>query len=712
LTQFGYALFQKQDTQFAPSAQQPVGPDYMMGPGDQFTLTLWGTTEGIYNLQVTKEGTITLPKVGVVSLAGTRFGDLERVLKKHLSRYFANVNASVAMGSLKTITVYLVGEVRDPGSVTVSSLTTVYGALVAAGGPTKKGTLREIQVLRSGKVVKTLDLYDFLLRGDRSQDMKLQHEDTVFVPVIGPIAGVAGMVYRPAIYELKGRETLSDVIKTAGGILPIALGGRLQLNRYVDNQKKVFQDIKLSEGQTASSDTFREPVQNMDTIVIRPVYDKVWETVELAGSVEHPGTYQWAPGIRLREIILQGKLLPKTDLKRAEVARIAKDKVERTIIPIDLAALTAGDETQNILLEPKDRIEIFTVSQNPANAWEIVNLAGAVRNEGNFQWKPDLRLQDIIIEGELLPVTDMTRADVIRLNKNLRDRTIIPVDLAALMAGDASQNIPLQPQDHVRIYTKLKPVQKVTVGGEVLRPGEYEINEEEHLSDLLRRTGGFTAGAYPYGAVFKRSDVKKAEAKNLQTFLTRMQAQILQSAAGGTAGAISAEEAAFAKGELALNQSLLQNLRAMQEQSEGRVAINITETIDQWAGTRDDLLLKDGDSITIPKRPQEVMIMGEIHSPGAFVYLPGMNVQQYISQTGGYTNFAEEDQVFVLQANGSAISGDSPSVKDIEKLELRPGDTIFVPQKVDRYATMRFTKDIVDIMFKTAVVIATITILF
>ena len=190
LKQFGYDIFNKTASSFAPPATMSVGPDYIIGPGDQFTLTLWGTTEGIYNLQVSKEGDITLPKVGVVSVAGVRFGELERTLKRHLSKYYGNFNLSVAMGGLKTVTIYVVGEVTKPGSYSLSSLTTVYGALFAAGGTTKQGTLRAIQVLRTGKIIKTIDLYEFLLKGDRSQDIKLQNEDTVFVPLIGPVAGV------------------------------------------------------------------------------------------------------------------------------------------------------------------------------------------------------------------------------------------------------------------------------------------------------------------------------------------------------------------------------------------------------------------------------------------------------------------------------------------------------------------------------------------
>jgi len=191
-----------------------------------------------------------------------------------------------------------------------------------------------------------------------------------------------------------------------------------------------------------------------------------------------------------------------------------------------------------------------------------------------------------------------------------------------------------------------------------------------------------------------------------------MQSQVLQAAAGGAATAISSEEAQFAKSELELNRGLLENLKTMQEQMEGRVAINITDNIDSWAGSKDDLLLQDGDSILVPKRPQEVLILGEVHSSGAQVFVPGLLVRDYLYQSGGPTNYADTDQIFVVQANGFAFSGDSPSVGNIEKVTLNPGDTIFIPQKVERYAALRFTKDIIDILFKTAVTLATITVIF
>ncbi len=624
--QFGYELFMKTASSFAPTASVPVGPDYLIGPGDQFVLTLWGTTEGIYTIQVTKEGNITLPKVGVVSVAGLRFGALESTLRRHLSRYYSNFNLSVAMGSLKTITVYVVGEVENPGSYSLPSLSTVYSALFSAGGPTKKGTLRMIQVRRSGKVVKTIDLYDFLLKGDRSQDIRLHQGDTVFVPLIGPIVGVSGTVYRPAIYEMKGGETLGDVIQTAGGIMPVSLASRLQLTRFSDNQKKVVLDIQVTGPLAiAASAKLKEPVMNMDVIHVLPIYDQVWETVSLQGDVRHPGV---------------------------------------------------------------------------------------------FQWRQDLKLKEIVQEGQLLPTADIAKGEIIRLSDDYRDRTIIPFNLDALLKGDESQNIPLRPKDQVRIFTLFREVEKVTVSGEIMSSAtgtveeKYEIHKGERLSDLLRRLGGFTPQAYPYGTVFKRKGVKNAQAQNLQIFINKMQSQMLQSSAAGAAKASNPEEAAAAKGEMAINQGLLENLKSMQQQLEGRISINITEDIDSWAGSKDDLLLQDEDSIVIPKRPQEVIVMGEVRNPGAEVYEPQLQVKDYLNQNGGLTDYAAKGQIFVVQANGFAVSSDTPSVGNVEKITLHAGDTIIVPQKVDRYVGWRWTKEILDVLFKLAVMAATLNFIF
>ena len=622
LKQFGYDIFNKTSSTFTPTVSVPVGPEYIIGPGDQFTVTLWGTTEGIYTFKVTKEGNITLPKVGVVPVSGVKFADLENTLKRHLSKYYSNFNLSVAMGGLKTITVYVVGEVANPGSYSVNSLTTVFGALFVAGGPTKQGTLRAIQVLRSGKVIKTIDLYDFLLGGDRSHDIKLQPDDTVFVPLIGPVVGVAGAVYRPAIYELKGGEKVGDAVKIAGGIMPMAVSNRLQLYRFSDHRKKIVLDMKITD-KTADvpkeSGAALDKVYNMDTIAILPIYDKIWENVNLTGDVRHPGDFQWKDGLKLREVIQDAQLLPTAELRRAEV---------------------------------------------------------------------------------------------IRLNKDFMDRTIIPIDLTKLLEGDESQNILLQPKDHIRVYTTYRSVEKITITGEVVKPGEYETFKGERLSGLLRRVGGFTPEAYAYGMVFKRKNVRNTQAKSMQAFITRLQTQVVQNAAGSAATALNPEDAALAKAEYSMNDALINNLKAMQEQMEGRVAVTITENIEQWAGTKDDLLLQDGDMVDVPKRPQEVSVLGEVYTPGAQVFIDDMTVKDYIDRTGSYTRYADKNYIYVVKANGFAFGAESHAIGNIENVKLNAGDTIFVPQKVERYAAMRNFKDIIDILFKTAVTAATIHVLF
>jgi protein involved in polysaccharide export with SLBB domain len=344
--------------------------------------------------------------------------------------------------------------------------------------------------------------------------------------------------------------------------------------------------------------------------------------------------------------------------------------------------------------------------------WETINLGGDVQHPGAVQWRPDLGLKEVIEQGGLLPTSDLTKAEVIRLNKDLTDRQVIPVALGALLKGDQSQNIPLKPKDEVRVYTLFKNAETVSVTGEVLRPGTYEIMKDERLSDLLRRAGGITAQGYAYGAVFKRTNVKASENKNLQAFTARMQKQMLMIAAGSAAATVNTEEASAVRSELTINQSLIENLKAMQTQQEGRVAITITGNIDEWAGTRDDLVLQDGDSLFIPKRPQEVLVVGEVYSPGASIFLPEMSVQDYLDRSGGFTKYADHEKTFVVQANGFAYGSDSPKIGDVMKSKLQPGDAVFVPQKMEQYATMRTTKDIIDILFKTAVVIATITILF
>ncbi|MBI5197264.1 MAG: SLBB domain-containing protein, partial [Nitrospirae bacterium] len=364
LEQFGYDTFLRTVSTFIPGDSLPVGPDYSIGPEDEFTLTLWGMVEGIYKLKVSREGTVTLPKVGVTPVAGVRFGDLERHIKQKLSQYYRDFNLSVSMGSLRTMQIYVVGEVNHPGSYSLGSLATAFNALFAAGGPTKKGSLRNIRLIRGGKTIKTIDLYLFLMRGDKTQDLRLQPEDTILVPLIGPVVGVAGNVYRPAIYEMKGDTTLKDALALAGGTLPTGFLSQVQVERIESNQKKVVADLDLrpdgkENGQWALS------IRNMDLIKVLPISDRTENIVYLTGHVKRPGGYELKAEMRLLDLFPKGyeDLLPDSYLEYGEITRVKEPDLHPETIPFHVGKLLSGDPSQNISLLRFDRVTLFSKEQ-------------------------------------------------------------------------------------------------------------------------------------------------------------------------------------------------------------------------------------------------------------------------------------------------------------------------------------------------------------
>ncbi len=246
IKQFGYDFFAAKPSTFAPIADVPVGPDYVIGPGDAFTISLWGRIEASFPVEVDRNGEITLPKVGVLKVWGLTFAQLQKFLLEQISRYYKDFQMNVTMDKLRTIRVYVVGEVQSPGNYLLSSLSTLYHALIAAGGPSKNGSMRNIQLLRNGKVVENIDLYDFFLRRDRSKDVRLQSGDTIFIPVIGSTIGISGSVKRPAIYELKEPMALKDFINLAGGVTFQGYLQKVQVERVEAHQKKIIVDFDLS----------------------------------------------------------------------------------------------------------------------------------------------------------------------------------------------------------------------------------------------------------------------------------------------------------------------------------------------------------------------------------------------------------------------------------------------------------------------------------
>ncbi|MFQ5898666.1 MAG: SLBB domain-containing protein [Candidatus Methylomirabilia bacterium] len=391
LRQFGYDFFRARVSTFAPVDDVPVGPDYILGPGDDLTIYVWGQVDNTLVRTVDRNGQIFLPKVGALRVWGLSFSQADYLIRQHLGRYFRGFNTSVTLGRLRTIRVNVVGEVKQPGTYTIGGLSTLTNALAAAGGPSPTGSLRNIRLLRNQHVVGSLDFYDYLLRGDRTRDFRLESGDTIFVPPIGPVAGILGEVKRPAIYELKGHIRLADLVDTAGGFTPRSYLKRVQVIRARPSAERVAVDLDLTRFYLNGDSGPNIPVQNGDLVRIFTSDPRIYNTVTVAGSVKYPGDYQLKEGMRISQLLTPEIVLPEAHLSRVEVVRRGPD-LATEIIPVDLREVWKGERSQDLVLKPLDRIAVRT-ELRPARS---VTLSGEVKRPGEYSIQPGERLSSVL----------------------------------------------------------------------------------------------------------------------------------------------------------------------------------------------------------------------------------------------------------------------------------------------------------------------------
>lgn len=713
LTQFGYKLFRKPPSTFAPVTNIPVGPEYIIGPGDEIRITVWGKVEGRWSVRVNRDGNIIIPKIGIMPVAGLTFKELKEVLLKEFEKYYKGFEMNVSMGALRSITVYVVGNARRPGAYTISSLSTLINALFVAGGPSKTGSMRDIQVKRNGKTIVHFDLYDFLLRGDKANDIRLMPEDVIFIPPVGPLVGVAGMVKRPAIYELKGPVRLLDLIEMAGGLMPTGYLSRVQVERIYDNEVKVLVDTDLKH----LTEQENIVLQDGDLIKVYPITNLIINAVELVGNVTRPGKYQWFKGMRVSDIIKEPDkdLLPETYMEEALITRLVPPDYHPELILFNLKkAIFDKDKTEDKLLEPYDKIRIY-------NKWEMVNkevvrISGAVNKPGTYKYYENMKISDLInLAGGLKYFAYLDKAELTRVTpteKGPITKKII-INLQKALSEDPSANIPLKQDDYllVRAVPEWKLYQKVTIEGEVRFPGVYTIKKGERLSDLIKRAGGFTDKAYLQGAVFTRQRVKELQQKQIEEMIDRLERELLSSGTSQIATASSSDEAKMLQLELQQKRQFIARLRKIR--AKGRITIRLLPP-DKLKHTPYDIELEDGDSIYIPTDPHTVQVIGSVYNQTAFVYERDKNYQYYIERAGGYTENADEDNIYILKADGSAMKVNSGLFhmswnedkfrwETGSGMQLESGDTIVVPEKLERIAWMRNIKDITQILYQIAV---------
>jgi protein involved in polysaccharide export with SLBB domain len=720
LRQFGYEVFQSPVTTFAPVTNVPVGPDYVIGPGDSFTVTLWGRVDARHTVVVDRNGQIALPEVGALRVWGMKFSEMESYLQHELSRKFADFRMSVAMDRLRTIRVFVVGETAAPGTYTISSLSTAIHALFAAGGPSKNGTLRKVRLARNGEEPIQIDLYDFLLGGDRSKDVRLQDGDTIFIPLIGPVVGVAGNVRRPAIYEMAGPTTLSQALDLAGGVTFSGWLQRVQVERVENHARRIVADFDLSgapdpDGRHAALDTV---VRDGDVIKVFPVTGGEQNIVRLEGHVLRPGRYEWKPGMRLRDILPSySALLPQPHTGHGEIVRLIPPDLHPVVIPFNVGRLLAGDESSDLELDQYDTIRVFRWDQRISHS---VSISGLVFDPNTYRLVPDMRVADLIdAAGGLRKNAYLRNAEITRRHPSQQGMTTekIDIDLEKALAGDPAHNLPLRDYDHivVRPIPDLVFGENVEVVGEVRFPGRYPIRRGETLSSLIERAGGYTSQAYLKGAVFTRESARTIQRRRLDTLIRELEESMLSSAQERIGGALDAEAARAQQAALETQRTLLTRLRAAE--ITGRVVVRLTP-LEEFRGSKYDLELEDGDILTIPQAPGVVHVVGEVFNSTSLLYEPEGTVSYYLNRVGGMTRDADKKQVSVIKADGSVISmaqgnrgrmlfwdaqHNSWFAGGFMNHPVEPGDTVVVPRRIDQYLRLRTIRDITQIVFQIAV---------
>lgn len=511
---FGHQLFSAAPSTFAPITSIPVSNDYIIGPGDEIKVLMWGRLDAFYTLEVDNEGVINFPKVGPLTVAGLTFGEIKELIRAK-AESITGVNVNVSMGKLRTIQVFVLGEVKSPGVFTVSSLATMTNALLASGGPTALGSLRKVELKRHGKTVTVIDLYDFLLKGDTSADMRLMPGDSIFIPQTGPMVAVSGNVKRPSIYEMKDDRTLQNAIDLAGGLRPRAYNQRIQIERAFQNRVQIVLDISYEELLQ------KKPIPLMDGDLIRifSIHPASVNAVYLFGNVIRPGEYAYVPGLRVLNVIPDLQSLDMdTYFDYALVKRYRFEDSKSELIPFHLGGLLVSrDLRQNIVLKPKDEIYIFNkkMFQDPEHA--VVE--GQVRKPGRYPIE-DMRVRDLIFKaGNLTKDAYMELGHLYRTDPKTKEVTMVPFNVAKVMEGDPLHNLPLKDYDLIVILSQWDYVDKYTlsISGNVNRPGTYPYATNMTVRDLILVGGNVMESAYLEKAELVRYNI--VQGKRVETSL-------------------------------------------------------------------------------------------------------------------------------------------------------------------------------------------------
>ncbi len=755
----------------------PVGPEYVVGPGDGLKVELWGGISQRLQRVVDREGRVALPEVGMVQVAGHNLGEVQQAIQAALRTQFREVQAEISLTRLRSVRVYVVGDVERPGAYDISALSTPLNALYAAGGPTQRGSMRVLRHYRGKQLIQEVDAYELILHGMRSGLQRLEAGDTVLVPPAGREITVQGMVRRPAIYELRGEEDLAAALEIAGGVLPTGTMRHIDVERTEAHEKRVMLSFDVAEGSDRGEIATKLKgfaVQDEDKVRVSPIVSYTEKSVYVDGHVFNPGKRAWREGMKVRDVVRSySELLPEPYRAHAEIVRLLAPDFHPQVIGFNLGDVMAG-AANGPDLQPFDTVRVFG-RYDFEDAPEI-NVSGEVRNPGVHGTNGETRLADAIyLAGGLTPDALLDNVHVFRRIEGSKVQ-VISADLRKALAGDPVENVTVVPRDQVVVHRNMAKVDPavVYISGQVVAPGRYPLgeamtaselvriaggfrrgaytqtadlarvsiqqNEEgiksqtaqvnigkavagdksedielrdgdvlsirqiagwddigasmtirgevahagtygitpgEKLSSVLKRAGGFYRGAYAAGAVLRRVEVEQLAEKSKADLIERLE-EAAAEAPQAPSGANAQEQAELTRAIQSQQRQIISTLK--HQAVDGRMVLRIGDDIGKWENTPDDVEVRDGDVLIIPKRPTFILVSGQVYNRAAITWVPGKKAGWYLKAAGGPTENANKKAVFIIRANGLVIGQGGGS--DVLGVKLQPGDAVVVPERI------------------------------
>jgi protein involved in polysaccharide export with SLBB domain len=692
---FGADLFRRVPSTFAPLDMTPVPANFVIGPGDELRIRVWGQVNFQSNLRVDRSGEVYLPQVGPVHVAGMPFSALDAHLRGAIGRVYRNFDLTADIGQIRAIQVYVAGEARRPGVYTVSSLSTLVDALFASGGPSIQGSIRHIELRRGSEVVTDFDLYNLLVHGDKSKDVKLLSGDVIFIPPVGPEVAVTGSVRNLGIYELRAGESLADLLADAGGVSTVAAEARISIERIEDHRDRHAMEVAYDASGLAT------PLAGGDLVRVFSIVPMYRKTVILRGNIANPGRFAWHPGMRVSDLIPDKDSLVTRNYwwKRAQLGLPApefeptpgfanqRQPAENTAItlkaptPEEMSMSDQSGSQQNQNLSAQQRAGSSSLAAQQA-ALPAHIPASAQRTE--------IR--------QLAPEIDWDYAVIERLDPDTLKTTLIPFDLGKLvLQHDASQDLELQAGDVVSIFSQADirvPIahqtKLVTLSGEFAHAGVYTVQPGETFRHLVERAGGFTPNAYLYGSEYTRESTRVMQQARIDEYVQSLSMEIQRNNMAIAASAVSsAQDLASGTASQSNERDLLASLR--QIRATGRIVLTMTP---DSSGTNSlpEITMEDGDRFVVPSVPATVNVVGAVYDQNSFLYTRERRAGAYLQLAGGPNRDADWKREFLIRADGEVVSHDMGKGlwnNKFDSLHMYPGDTIVVPEKNFKPSSMR-----------------------